>query len=122
MHQSVPSANIPRQRLRFCKLRIPTQPAGICTNLNPPGSWAFAQKILSTYMVIGLKILLAILSRFVLVVDSMYRNHVRKIVVSMQTVKDFCCLIKKDRHMNLSKLSKIFAVYLIYKKQHGANL
>ena len=60
-----------------------------------------------------LMILLAILSRFVLVVDSMYRNRVRKIVVSTQIVRYFCCLIKKGRHMNLSKLSKTFAVYLI---------
>ena len=44
----------------------------------------------STYMVIHkLMILLAILSRFVLVVDSMYRNRVRKIVVSTQIVRDF---------------------------------
>ena len=58
-------------------------------------------------------ILLVILSRFVLAVDSMYINRVRKIVVSTQIVRDFCCLIKKDRHMNLSKLSRTFAVYLI---------
>ena len=32
-------------------------------------------------------ILLAILSHFVLVVDSMYRNRVRKIVVSTQIVR-----------------------------------
>ena len=37
-------------------------------------------------------------------------------VVSMQIVRDSCCLIKKDRHMNLSKLSKTFAVYLILKE------
>ena len=59
--------------------------------------------------------LLAILGRFALVVDSMYRNRARKIVVSTQIVRDFCCLMKKDRHMNLSKLSKTFAVSLIWK-------
>ena len=58
-------------------------------------------------------ILLAILGCFVLVVDSMYGNRVRKIVVPTQILRDFCCLIKKDRHMNLSKLSKTFAVYSI---------
>ena len=38
---------------------------------------------------------------FVLVVDSMYGNCVRKIVVSAQIVRE---LIRKDQHMNLSKL------------------
>ena len=60
-------------------------------------------------------ILLAILSRFVLAVDSMYKNRARKIVVSTPIVRDFCCLMKKDRHVNLSKLPKTFAVYLIWK-------
>ena len=63
-------------------------------------------------------IMLAILSRFVLAVDSMYRNRVRKIVVSTrlplfdeerpthefeQTLKNFCCLLNPE-------------------KQYGANL
>ena len=48
------------------------------------------EQTISTYMVIyKLMILLAILSHFVLVVDSMYRNRVRKIVVSAQIVRDF---------------------------------
>ena len=66
-------------------------------------------------------IFLAILSRFVLVVDSMYRNRVRKIMLSSQIVRDFCCLMKKDRHMNLSKLSKTCCL-LNLEKQHGADL
>ena len=64
---------------------------------------------------------LAILSHFVLVVDSMYRTYVRKIVVlsSVYIVRYFCYLMKKDRHTNLSKLSKTFAVYSNLEKQHG---
>ena len=57
-------------------------------------------------------ILLAILSRFVLVVDSICTEIVSG---RSQIVRDFYCLIKKDNHMNLSKLSKTFAVYLIKK-------
>ena len=54
------------------------------------------EQTISTYMVIyKLMILLAIISRFALVVDSMYRNRVRKIVVSTQIVRDF--LIDEER-------------------------
>ena len=67
-------------------------------------------------------ILSAILSHFVSVVDSMYRNRVRKIVASTQIVREFCCLTEKDQHLNLSKLSKSFAVYVNLEKQHGTNL
>ena len=61
-------------------------------------------------------ILLAILCRFVLIVDRMHRNPVpvRKIVVSMQIFRDFCRLI--DR---LRQFEQNFAVYLTVEKQHG---
>ena len=53
--------------------------------------------------------------RFVLVVDSMYRNRVRKIVVFTQIVRRLLLFDKERPTLDLSKLSKTFAVYLIKK-------
>ena len=95
MYQSLLSANIP-----------PGNPRGFAKDPNPadrdlykpkfpPGPGICSKKCTfpKLYLIIVL-ILLAILSRFVLVVDSMYRNRLRKIVVSTQIARDFCYLIK----------------------------
>ena len=111
MHQLITSANI-----------APGNPRGFAKDPNPAGRDLYQPKFSSrgrTFAQKNVPYLNCItslfddfLSRFVSVVDSMYRNRVRKIVVSTQIVRDFCCLMKKDRHMNLSKLSKTLAVYL----------
>ena len=50
LHQSIPSANIPRVTLGVPQ-RIPALWAAICTNQNSPGGRAFAQNIIGFYMV-----------------------------------------------------------------------
>ena len=58
-----------------------------------------------------------VLSRFILVLDSMYRNRASKIVVSSQILMTSLPFDKKDRHLNLSKLSKMFVVQRNPEKQ-----
>ena len=55
-------------------------------------------------------ILLAILGRFVIVVDSMYRNSVRKIVVSSQIVRDFSAVsLRKTQTLEFEQTLKKFS-------------